>query len=79
VVLSPHSSNNLQQKNNSFSSPTNSGICQAPAICKFTKQIRIINLYFCDFWCVEELEGNNIQVTKKTLMAKIGPRIMGFT
>jgi hypothetical protein len=27
---------------------------------------------------VEEVKRNNMQVTKKTLMAKIGPRIMGF-
>jgi hypothetical protein len=28
---------------------------------------------------VEELKENEIQVTRKNLMAKMGPRIMGFT
>jgi hypothetical protein len=64
VVLSPHSSNNLQQKNNNFASPTNYGVCQAPAACKFAKQNRISNQ--CFFFGVEEMKGNNMQVTKET-------------
>jgi formate dehydrogenase assembly factor FdhD len=78
VVLLPHSSNNLQQKNNSFAFPTNCGVCQHQQLTSLQNKTELVTSIFVIFG-VEELNGNNIQVTKKTLMAKTGPRIMGFT
>jgi hypothetical protein len=78
AVLSLHSSNNLQHKNNIFSSLTNYGVFRHQQLASLHNKTKLVTSVFVIFH-VEELKGNSMQITRKLPMAKTLTRIMGFT